>query len=90
MDVESTCLRLHSQRCDGLPGVVHRPRTARLLGALTSPRSPGHRPARTAGRSFTVAQADDLPAAGRGHPLDAAVVVDLTCGLRPGELLALA
>ena len=45
---------------------------------------------RTAGRSLTVAQADDLLSAARGHPLEAAIVVGLTCGLRPGELLALA
>jgi integrase len=45
---------------------------------------------RAEGRSLTVAQAGDLLAAARGHPLEAAIVVGLTCGLRPGELLALA
>ena len=45
---------------------------------------------RAEGRSLTVAQAGDLLAAARGHPLEAAIIVGLTCGLRPGELLALA
>jgi integrase len=41
------------------------------------------------GRSLTIEQAHALLAASRGHPLEAAIVVALTCGLRPGELLAL-
>jgi integrase len=41
------------------------------------------------GRSLTVAQAQALLTAARGHPLEAALVVALMCGLRPGELLAL-
>lgn len=41
------------------------------------------------GRSLTIEQAHRLLSASRGHPLEAAVVVALTCGLRPGELLAL-
>lgn len=42
------------------------------------------------GRSLTIPQAQALLAAALGHPLEAAIVVGLTCGLRPGELLALA
>jgi integrase len=45
---------------------------------------------RAEGRSLTVEQAGALLTAARGHPLEAAIVVGLTCGLRPGELLALA
>jgi len=44
---------------------------------------------RSQGRSLTIEQAHALLAASRGHPLEAAVAVALTCGLRPGELLAL-
>ena len=44
---------------------------------------------RLQGRSLTIEQAHALLAASRGHPLEAAIVVALTCGLRPGELLAL-
>ncbi len=41
------------------------------------------------GRSLSIEQAHVLLAAAHGHPLEAAIVVALTCGLRPGELLAL-
>ncbi len=41
------------------------------------------------GRSLTAEQAVRLLAAARSHPLEAAIVVGLTCGLRPGELLGL-
>ncbi len=41
------------------------------------------------GRSLTVEQARVLLVAADGHPLEAAFVVALTCGLRPGELLGL-
>ena len=41
------------------------------------------------GRSLTIEQAHALLAASRGHPLEAAIIVALTCGLRPGELLGL-
>lgn len=44
---------------------------------------------RAKGRSLTIEQARALLMTLRGHPLEAAVVVALTCGLRPGELLAL-
>lgn len=44
---------------------------------------------RTEGRSLTVEQARVLLAAAAGHPLEAAFVLGLTCGLRPGELLGL-
>ncbi len=44
---------------------------------------------RTHGRSLTVEQAHTLLASSQGHPLEAAITVALTCGLRPGELLAL-
>lgn len=44
---------------------------------------------RTAGRSLSIEQAAALLSAARGHPLEAAIVVALTCGLRPGELLGL-
>jgi integrase len=55
---------------------------ASLVPTPAGPRAPG--------RSLTVAQASDLVVAARGHPLEAAIVVGLTCGLRPGELPALA
>ena len=54
---------------------------ASLVPTPAGPRMPG--------RSLTVAQAGELLEAARGHPLEAAIVVGLTCGLRPGELLAL-
>ncbi|MCW2620866.1 MAG: integrase family protein, partial [Frankiales bacterium] len=41
------------------------------------------------GRSLTVQQARVLLEAARGQPLEAAFVLGLTCGLRPGELLGL-
>ena len=44
---------------------------------------------RAQGRSLTVEQARLLLEAARGHPLEAAFVLGLTCGLRPGELLGL-
>lgn len=44
---------------------------------------------RAEGRSLTVAQARALLEAAKGHPLEAAFVLGLTCGLRPGELLGL-
>jgi integrase len=44
---------------------------------------------RTAGRSLTIEQAEALLSTARGHALEAAIVVGLTCGLRPGELLGL-
>lgn len=44
---------------------------------------------RAQGRSLTVPQARLLLEAVRGHPLEAAFVLGLTCGLRPGELLGL-
>lgn len=44
---------------------------------------------RAEGRSLTVTQARALLDAARGHPLEAAFVLGLTCGLRPGELLGL-
>ncbi len=44
---------------------------------------------RTEGRSLTVEQARLLLEAAHGHPLEAAFVLGLTCGLRPGELLGL-
>ncbi len=56
-----------------------------VAGLVPTPAGP-----RAPGRSLTVAQANDLLAAASGHPLEAAIVVGLTCGLRPGELLALA
>ena len=36
-----------------------------------------------------MAQARALLEAAKGHPLEAAFVLGLTCGLRPGELLGL-
>ena len=39
---------------------------------------------RTHGRSLTVEQAHTLLASSQGHPLEAAITVALTCGLRPG------
>ena len=42
---------------------------------------------RSEGRSLTVEQARALLDAAEGHPLEAAFMVALTCGLRPGELL---
>ena len=44
---------------------------------------------RAEGRSLTVPQARVLLEAAHGHPLQAAFVLGLTCGLRPGELLGL-
>ena len=44
---------------------------------------------RAEGRSLTVGQARVLLEAAKGHPLEAAFVLGLTCGLRPGELLGL-
>ena len=44
---------------------------------------------RATGRSLTLEQARALLQAARGHPLEAAFMVGLTCGLRPGELLGL-
>ena len=44
---------------------------------------------RSEGRSLSVEQARALLAAADGHPLEAAFVLALTCGLRPGELLGL-
>ena len=44
---------------------------------------------KTVGRSLTLPQAHSLLAAAQDHPLEAAILVALTCGLRPGELLAL-
>ena len=44
---------------------------------------------RAEGRSLTVEQARILLGAAQGHPLEAAFVLGLTCGLRPGELLGL-
>jgi integrase len=44
---------------------------------------------RSEGRSLTVDQARALLQAAAGHPLEAAFIVALTCGLRPGELLGL-
>lgn len=44
---------------------------------------------RAEGRSLTVEQARTLLEAAHGHPLEAAFVLGLTCGLRPGELLGL-
>jgi integrase len=44
---------------------------------------------RAEGRSLTVDQARLLLQAAHGHPLEAAFVLGLTCGLRPGELLGL-
>ena len=44
---------------------------------------------KTVGRSLTLPQAHALLAAAQDHPLEAAILVALTCGLRPGELLAL-
>lgn len=44
---------------------------------------------RAPGRSLSVAQAKALLTAAQEHPLEAALVVALTSGLRPGELLAL-
>ena len=44
---------------------------------------------RAEGRSLTVEQARALLEAAAGHPLQAAFVLGLTCGLRPGELLGL-
>ena len=41
------------------------------------------------GRSLTLEQARRLLEAASGHPLEAAFVLGLTCGLRPGELLGL-
>jgi integrase len=54
--------------------------------AAIVPTPPGPRPH---GRSLTVAQATALLSAARDHPLEAAVIVALSCGLRPGELLGL-
>jgi integrase len=56
-----------------------------VAGLVPTPAGP-----RAPGRSLTVEQANDLLAAASAHPLEAAIVVGLTCGLRPGELLALA
>ena len=58
---------------------------ARNVAALV-PTPPGPR---SEGRSLTVEQAKALLEAADGHPLQAAFVVALTCGLRPGELLGL-
>jgi integrase len=44
---------------------------------------------RAEGRSLTLEEARVLLAAAHGHPLEAAFVLGLTCGLRPGELLGL-
>jgi len=44
---------------------------------------------RAQGRTLTVEQARLLLEAAHGHPLEAAFVLGLTCGLRPGELLGL-
>jgi len=44
---------------------------------------------RAQGRSLTVEQARGLLEVAQGHPLEAAFIVGLTCGLRPGELLGL-
>lgn len=44
---------------------------------------------RAEGRSLTAEQATALLTAAQGHPLEAAFVLGLTCGLRPGELLGL-
>jgi integrase len=44
---------------------------------------------RSEGRSLTVDQARALLEAADGHPLEAAFIVALTSGLRPGELLGL-
>lgn len=44
---------------------------------------------RAEGRSLTVSQARVLLEAAEGHPLEAAFVLGLRCGLRPGELLGL-
>jgi integrase len=54
--------------------------------AAIVPTPPGPR---AGGRSLTVEQATALLTAARGHPLEAAIVLALTCGLRPGELLGL-
>ena len=58
---------------------------ARNVAALV-PTPPGPR---SEGRSLTVEQARALLEAANGHLLEAAFVVALTCGLRPGELLGL-
>lgn len=44
---------------------------------------------RAEGRSLTVEQARVLLEVAKGHPLEAAFVLGVTCGLRPGELLGL-
>ena len=44
---------------------------------------------RATGRSLTLEQARALLEAAQGHPLEAAFMLGLTCGLRPGELLGL-
>lgn len=44
---------------------------------------------RAEGRSLTLEQAMALQTAAQGHPLEAAFLLGLTCGLRPGELLGL-
>lgn len=63
-------------------------RAAGLLArnAAIVPTPPG---SRAQGRSTAVEQAAALLIAARGHPLEAAIVLGLTCGLRLGELLAL-
>jgi integrase len=61
-------------------GLVAR-NVAAIVPTPTGPRSEG--------RSLTVEQARALLEAADGHPLEAAFIVALTCGLRPGELLGL-
>lgn len=61
-------------------GLVAR-NVAVLVPTPAGPRAPG--------RSLTVAEAKALLVTAQGHPLEAALVLALTSGLRPGELLAL-
>jgi integrase len=61
-------------------GLVAR-NVAAIVPTPTGPRSEG--------RSLTVEQARALLEAADGHPLEAAFIVALTCGLRPGELLGM-
>jgi integrase len=62
------------------PGLVVR----NVAAIVLTPAGP-----RSQGRSLTVEQARALLQAADGHPLEAAFIVALTCGLRPGELLGL-
>ncbi len=78
---------------DKLRGVlVQALRHAERQGLVSATSPASCRPRRPAGtwRFAHRRASQDLLAAAGGHPLEAAIMVGLTCGLRPGELLALA